>query len=58
MRQWWCYYAHCAANASRHFPDSSKLAITGFYFHLVPVPNPSKSAGHSNPAKNLPFESG
>jgi hypothetical protein len=40
------------------FPDSSKLAITGFYFNLVPVPNPSKSAGHSNPAKNLPFESG
>lgn len=28
----------------------------GFCLNLVPVPNPSKGAGHSNPAKSLPFE--
>ncbi len=26
------------------------------FFTLFPVPNPSKSAGHNSPVKNLPFE--
>jgi len=27
-----------------------------FCFNLLPVPNPTKGAGHNNPAKILPFE--
>ena len=27
-----------------------------FCFNLFPVPNPTRGAGHNNPAKNLPFE--
>ena len=27
-----------------------------FCFNFSPVPNPTKGAGHNNPAKNLPFE--
>jgi hypothetical protein len=50
----------CTPHGKRK-PVFSRQFQTGhhwFLFNLVPVPNPSKRADHSNPDKNLPFESG